>query len=457
MKRTFITFTLLTAVAVAFALSAGRGDAVAIPGRDNAMAKNNIMWLDLSGMWTRFTNPDTVDYYMDKIVDCGFQTVVIDVRNTGSSVGYRSDIAPMLLDWKGVRIDPSYDYLDVVLTSAKKHGLTAYAGFNVFCESYPHFVRGGGILSGDTLAWRSQNYVPGKGIVPAPENEGPGTAFCNPALREVREYEQSLLLECASRYPVDGILVDRCRYDNITSDFSSESRRQFEEYAGVVLDRFPEDIYEWVARPEGDGYDRVDGPYFKKWIEWRASVIYDFFKDTRDKLKAINPSLGFGAYTGAWYPSYYEVGVNWAGPEYDPSEHFDWATPEYRKYALAPLLDIYTNGNYYKNISLEDYYRSNGLVKNETDSQWQSGDHLCVEGACRYSRMIMGGRRFQGGMYVVDYDKDVEEFKRAVEMNVRESDGVMVFELYHIIRTGWFDALKEAIQQASASASELRL
>ena len=134
MKRTFITLTLLTAVAVAFALSAGRGDAVAIPGRDNAMAKNNIMWLDLSGMWTRFTNPDTVDYYMDKIVDCGFQTVVIDVRNTGSSVGYRSDIAPMLLDWKGVRIDPSYDYLDVVLTSARKHGLTAYAGFNVLCD-----------------------------------------------------------------------------------------------------------------------------------------------------------------------------------------------------------------------------------------------------------------------------------------------------------------------------------
>ena len=78
------------------------------------------MWLDLSGMWTRFTNPDTVDYYMDRIVDCGFQTVVIDVRNTGSSVGYRSDIAPMLLDWKGVCIDPSYDYLDVVLKSAKK-------------------------------------------------------------------------------------------------------------------------------------------------------------------------------------------------------------------------------------------------------------------------------------------------------------------------------------------------
>ena len=416
--------------------------------------KNNIMWLDLSGMWTRFTCPDTVDYYMDKLVECGFNTVVIDVRNTGSSVGYKSDIAPRLLDWKGVRIDPSYDYLDVVLKSAKSRGLTAYAAFNIFCESYPWFVRGGGILAGDTLAWRSHNYVPGKGIIPAPENEGPGTAFCNPALKQVRDYEQSLLLECASRYPVDGILVDRCRYDNITSDFSPESLRQFPAYAGVKVDRFPEDIYEWIERPDGT-YDRVEGPYFKQWLEWRASVIYSFFADTRAKLKAISPDLKFGAYTGAWYPSYYEVGVNWAGPEYDPSEHFDWATPRYREYALAPLLDLYTNGNYYKCISLDDYYRSNGLVKNETDSRWQTGDHLCVEGACRYSRMLLGDRPFQGGLYVVDYDTDVNEFKRAVEMNILESDGVMVFELAHIIRTGWFDALRDAVMTAMEKSANI--
>lgn len=428
MKRAFITLSLI----LSFIFSV----------TSQSTEKNNIMWLDLSGMWTRFTCPDSVDYYMDRIVDCGFNTVIIDVKNTGSAVGFKSDIAPRLIDWKGVKIDPSYDYLDVVLRSAHNHGLTAYAAFNIFCESYPHFKRG--VLTGDTLRWRSQNYVAGKGIIPAPENEGPGTAFCNPALPEVQEYEQSVLLECASRYPIDGVMVDRCRYDNITSDFSPESRRMFEEYAGVKLDRFPEDIYEWVEQPDGS-YTRAEGPYFKKWFEWRASVIYNFFKDTRDKLKTLNPDLKFGAYTGAWYPSYYEVGVNWAGPEYDPSQHFAWATPKYRDYALAPLLDLYTNGNYYKNISLDDYYRSNGLVKNETDSEWQSGDHLCVEGACRYSRMLLGGRPFQGGMYVVDYDTDVNEFKRALEMNYRQSDGVMVFELYHIIRTGWFDALKEVL------------
>lgn len=404
--------------------------------------KDNIMWLDLSGMWTRFTNPDSVDYYMDRIVDCGFTTVIIDVKNTGSAVGYPSDIAPRLLDWKGVKINPDYDYLDVVLRSAKKRGLTAYAAFNIFCESYPHFKRG--VLAGDTLAWRSMNYVPGRGIIPAPENEGPGTAFCNPARRDVQEYEQSVLLECISRYPVDGVMVDRCRYDNITSDFSPLSRELFEEYAGVKLDRFPEDIYEWVEQPDGT-YRRAEGPYFKKWIEWRAKVIHDFFADTRAKLKEARPDIKFGAYTGAWYPSYYEVGVNWAGPEYDPSEEFAWATPEYKNFSIAPFLDLYTNGNYYKCVTLDEFRRTNGRVKNETDSEWQEGDHLCVEGACIYSRKLLGDKPFQGGLYVVDYDGDEDLFRRAVEMNTRASDGVMVFELYHIIRTGWFDALREGV------------
>ena len=30
----------------------------------------------------------------------------------------------------------------------------------------------------------------------------------------------------------------------------------------------------------------------------------------RKEVKAANPDVSFGTYTGAWYPSYYEVGVN---------------------------------------------------------------------------------------------------------------------------------------------------
>ena len=108
----------------------------------------------------------------------------------------------------------------------------------------------------------------------------------------------------AQKYDFDGLLLDRGRYDNIQSDFSDFSRREFEAYIGKKLDRFPEDVYAWEEDGDG-GWRRIDGPYFKQWIEWRASVIYNFFKRTKEELKAVKPGLKFGAYTGAWYPSYF--------------------------------------------------------------------------------------------------------------------------------------------------------
>ena len=68
----------------------------------------------------------------------------------------------------------------------------------------------------------------------------------------------------------------------------------------------------------------------------------------------MNPDISFGTYTGAWYPSYYEVGVNFASKKYDPSEDFDWATSEYKNYGYAELMDLYTTGNYYTDITIEE-------------------------------------------------------------------------------------------------------
>lgn len=281
----------------------------------------------------------------------------------------------------------------------------------------------------------------------------PSVLFANPALSAVQDHEIAIFKEVAQKYDFDGLLLDRGRYDNIQSDFSDFSRREFEAYIGKKLDRFPEDVYAWEEDGDG-GWRRIDGPYFKQWIEWRASVIYNFFKRTKEELKAVKPGLKFGAYTGAWYPSYFEVGVNWASNTYDPSQDFAWATPEYKNYGYAELLDIFTNGNYYWNVTVDEYRRSNGLHKNETDSEMSKGDHLSVEGGCRYSRRLLGGRPFFGGMYVEDYKRDTTRFKRAVEMNLRESDGLMVFDIVHIINRDWWGPLQRAVSAYEAEAKQ---
>ena len=407
--------------------------------------KDMIMWMDLSANWVKFTEPDSVALYLDKTVECGFNIVVVDVKNTDGHVAYKSSIAPRLLTWKGKSIPEDYDYLETVTRLARERGLQVYAAFNQFAEGQGLLKRGP--LFGDKAHWQSMSYVPGKGIIPATTIEGKTVAFTNPALPEVQKYEQSILCEVVSNYDVDGVMLDRCRYDNISSDFSDFSREAFETYIGQNVERFPEDIYEWVPAAEGK-YEIKRGPLFKEWVEWRASVIYNYFKDTREAIKAVRKDAKLAAYTGAWYPSYYEVGVNWASKDYDPSQDFDWASENYKDYAYAELLDLYTNGNYYWDVTLDEYHSKDGYVLNETDSKALKGDHLCVEGACQYSRKLLCGKPFLGGMYVETYKQDVEQFKKAVKMNLKESDGFMLFDIVHIIQRNWWDALKQAVQES---------
>lgn len=415
----------------------------------HATPKQKLMWLDCSANWQRFSDPDSIRHYAAKCREAGITDLVLDLKCPSGEVVYPSSEAPQIKVWKGFE-RPDFDFVGTFIEAARTNGLGIYGSFNTFAEGHGIFRRG---PIYDRPEWEAVNYVPGRGLLRQSEIPGKSILFANPALPEVQEHEIAVFREAAARYDLDGILLDRARYDNIQSDFSDFSRRAFEAYVGEPLERFPEDIYTWEADGEG-GWKRREGRWFRKWIEWRASVIHGFFARTKEALAEVAPKLKFGAYTGAWYPSYYEVGVNWAAPSYDPSEEFDWATPEYRDYGYADLLDIYTNGNYYWPVTVEEYRSRNAAHRNETDSEVQRGDHLSVEGGCRYSRRLLGGRPFIGGMYVEDYRHDTVQFKRAVEMNLRESDGVMIFDIVHIIDRDWWGPLRRAIAAAETTQNE---
>lgn len=403
-----------------------------------------LMWVDLSANWERFNSIDSIRFYCNRIARAGMTSIVLDVKGTWSEVPYESKFAPKLAEWKGVPA-PDFDYISEFSVAARENGLKIYCSINTFAEGHGIFKRG--LIYKGHPDWQAVNYVPGKGLRKQTEIQGKTVLFTNPALPEVRKHVCDIIGELVSGFDIDGVILDRGRYDNIQSDFSDYSRTLFEEYIGQAVDRFPEDIYEWVENPETGKYEIKRGTLFNEWIEWRASVIYSFFEQARAAVKTANPDAAFGAYTGAWYPSYYEVGVNWASQDYDPSSDFDWATPEYHNYGYAELLDLYTNGNYYPLVTLDEYRMSNGCYLNETDSSLSSGEHLCVEGACLYSRELLGKENpFLGGIYVEDYRNNPDQFKRAVRMNLDKSDGLMIFDLVHIINFGWWDELTEAIE-----------
>lgn len=436
-----VTGSILAITAVVSCKTSGAADSDAQRIED----RPKIMWVDFSANWPKFSNPDTARYYIKKAADCGFNHLVIDVKGTKSAVAFNSDIAPRLKSWKGIDFPENFDYLDTMIAIGRENGMKVLASLNMFCEGTNPDEDG--ILTGDRKAWETEYYFADGTISRADAPEGPGTAFMNPAIPEVQDYERSLVMEVVRNYDLDGVMLDRGRYEGMGSDFSQYSKDRFEEYIGEKVENFPQDIFEFVKTEDGQ-YTRKPGKWYNKWIEWRASVIYDFFKETRDSIKAAKPEMMLGNYTGAWYPSYYEVGVNWASKEYDASKDFDWATPEYKNYALNELFDLYTNGNYYVDVTLDELHSHDGRIKNETDSEYSTGDHLCVEGACDYSRKLLGDRPFYGGMYVEQYYNDPDRFERAVKMNLKKSDGFMLFDICHIIYKDWFDRLGKAVAEA---------
>ena len=122
----------------------------------------------------------------------------------------------------------------------------------------------------------------------------------SPVNEEYRTHILNVLKEVVTKYPdIDGLMLDRVRYDGITADFSPLSREKFEAYTGKKLSKFPEDIFTWKKNADGK-YVPQPGRYFPKWLEWRTKNITDFMALARKEVKAANPRVSFGTYTGAW-------------------------------------------------------------------------------------------------------------------------------------------------------------
>lgn len=390
------------------------------------------MWIDGSANFRRFSRTDSIDFYVKKLHDLGFTDVVVDVRPITGEVFFKSEYAPQAKEqWGFTR--PDFDYLGHWIAEAHKYGMKVQASMNCFVAGH-NFVDRGPIYD-DHPEWASVVYTP-QGLKPITEQKEKYSAMVDPMNEDFRRQYVLLLKDLVRQYPeLDGVILDRVRYDGIEADFSDNSRRLFEAFIGKKISHFPEDIYKWEKGMDGK-YEVKPGPLFKQWVLWRSQNIYNAMRELRDAVKSVRQSCSFGTYTGAWYPSYYEVGVNFASRNYDPStvaEYKEWASPEYKGTGYMELLDLYTTGNYYTDITVEERRKNNHSVWNETDSRPQTGDWYSVEGSCQRLRGILGGHPFYGGLLVDQLYNEPQKLSESIETNLRESDGLMVFDICHLI------------------------
>jgi len=197
---------------------------------------------------------------LDAYAQAGINTVILLVKDTRGHVYYKSAIGVSDPAW-------NYDCLDVWLREARKRNIAVHAWFCVFHE---------GAMRGQTrehLDWFVTN------------RHGEITGVLNPALPQARQYELSLMVEVATRYPVDWIHLDYIRFPSSPAElyfsYDAQTRKLFKEYSGW-------DPLEVKAQDSGN-------IIWNEWLEWNRDQVTQFVRELRESLKSTGRSVRISA------------------------------------------------------------------------------------------------------------------------------------------------------------------
>lgn len=256
-------------------------------------------------------------------------------------------------------------------------------------------------------------------------------AFVNPLHPEARRHQMELMKEVVTRYPIAGVVFDRLRYANLYNDYSDLTRAAFEKWLGRRLTRWPEDVISFDPIP-GEPVRR--GPYFRQWLEFRARVIRDFVREATTAVRSARADARFGAYVGSWFGEYFGVGVNWGSEKFPVRT--PWASPAYHEAGYAEFLDWLTTGCYYP-IPSRSEARAQRREENAT-----------VEASADLSVMAVANSvPLYAGIFALNYQGRPDAFERAIDVSLRRSQGVMIFDLCYIYDYGWWEILDRAFAQ----------
>lgn len=257
-------------------------------------------------------------------------------------------------------------------------------------------------------------------LEPVTEHASSYTAlFVSPLHPEARARQIALAKEIAERYEVDGLVMDRMRFEGWSNDFGPSMREVFVRRFGEPAS-WPEDV---LAPPKAPGEVPEKGPRWSEYQQLRAEVIRDFLGEVRDVLPK---TISLGAYVGAWYDRYEGVGVNWADDAL-PVQYGD-AERAFRFSGYANMMDFLCVGAYYRPAEAEDL---------------PDDPLLTVAGSTARAVEVAGDATFvYSTLYLLEY-KDAEELRAAIRAARRNSLGVCVFDLVYVMQNDWWHVFEE--------------
>jgi uncharacterized lipoprotein YddW (UPF0748 family) len=415
-------------------------------------AKPRFIWIDAAANFYRFADSkENIREDLTKAKNAGFTDVVVDVRPTCGDVLYKTTYVDQLkkIDYwpegggyKYYERSADWDYLQAFIDIGHDLGLKVDAAFNTFVggDMNPYGLGSQGMLFRDSSkkSWATVHNL-SSGLTNAmdlPESNKYyyGARFLNPANDEVQEFILNLLGDLA-KYNLDGIFLDRCRYESLWTDFSDESKAKFQTYLGKTF-TFPSDI----LAPGATALPATQPAHMKAWLAFRTKVIHDFIVKAVARVHSVNSKMRMGVYVGAWYSTYYDVGVNWASSKYKTATYYPtWANSDYANYGFAQLLDFMLIGAY---ASPNNVYGT---------GEWT------MQGFCEQAkRLLCGDVKFAGGPDVGntgDFSKGGQEtaVTNSVNACITPADGYFLFDMVHVRMYNYWDALKTGIDKYLSS------
>ncbi len=403
----------------------------------------SYLWVDAQASFASLGNSrDSIAADCRRIADMGFTDIIVDVRPTCGDVLFSSRVAPALKampSWRRGKVrlverTASFDYLQAFIEEGHKAGLRVNAGVNVMVGGWKikDFEMGMVYEHPELKDWCSVDNTPDGLINEYDDTLSVGARFLDPANPDVQAFLLTMLEDLASYKGLDGIVLDRCRYDDYALDagYTECARRGFAEYIGHEPEVWP------VFEKRGQVFLEGDPtPLQAQWLTFRCRVIHDFVAKAAGAVHSVCPKVRFGVYVGAWFSEYYRSGVNWTSAEYDLAaceSTYSWAGPDYQAAGFADLLDFIFLGAYTAadDIHGDKEWTMEGFAK-------LGRQRLCGKVPFAAGPDIGNGKGFgDGGRQ--DVIPDIVSTMKSC------ADGLFIFDFCHIRRYDYWSAFKEA-------------
>lgn len=433
LKKFFAAFLTLAAMSCSSdePIEQGGGLVPPPPGKEDVVRdpKPKAMWVGGAVNFAILNSQESVDKYLKLIKATGIDILYMDAMGPNSRALCNIEILKPYEEM-------SYDIFEYVLTKCDELDMEVIASLTPLCVGNQR-TKAGAAFDSDRWNGKTQyRKVTKEGAVELIDIKDDVTAdavMLEPSIPEVKQYCVDLCKEVVEKYSnhksFRGLSLDYVRYSNGADNaswfgYGDEFVKYFESRMGVKI----KDQNDFIN--SGGGF----GQYFKDWVFFRSWAVSEVIRAISKGVKEVDPDCEVHLWASADWETRYSVGQNWAATSYIPTTDPDdrRISLNYNETGFADALDVFSLGAYSEAVYKSENPGSVWSVENfvTTYQKYIPKDHKC---------------KVWGSIASYAYGSSPDKMRDATTLCLKHTDGVSVFELYHVKNLNHWSPIKQGI------------